>query len=118
MLALDANDVAPNGKKVKKAEAVIVEGEAVNLLEVCVDRKDEATRDVVTGEVLVPAVGAPQTGWRVDRSPQGPGRVRLMIVSVPLWSLRPPTCEPEVWLIIGKAAQRDEGERCDAFAAQ
>ena len=72
VLALDANDVAPNDKVVKEAEAVIVEGEAVNLPEVYVDRKDEATlRDVVTGEVLVPAVGAPQTGWRVDRSPEG-----------------------------------------------
>ena len=59
-------------------------------------------------------------GWRVDRFPQGPGRMRL--VSTPLWSLRPSTCEPELWLIIGKAAQRDEGERYaddrDAFAAQ
>ena len=46
----------------------------------------------------------------------------MRLVSTPLWSLRPPTCEPEVWLIIGKAAQRDEGERYaddrDAFAAQ
>ena len=43
-------------------------------------------------------------------------------MSTPLWSLRLPTCEPELWLIIGKAAQRDEGERYaddrDAFAAQ
>ena len=85
------------------------------------DRKDEATLcDVMTEQVLVPAKGAPQTGWNVDRFPQGPGRMRL--VSTPLWSLRPPTCEPELWLIIGKAAQRNEGERYaddrDAFAAQ
>ena len=95
MLALDADDAAPNDKVVKEAEAVIVEGEAVDLPEVDVDRKDEATlRDVVTEEVLVPAVGAPQTGWRVDRFPQGPGTMRL--VSAPPWSLRPPTYEPEL----------------------
>ena len=121
VLALDADDAAPNDKVVKEAKAVFVEGEAVDLPEVDVDRKDEATlRDVVTEGVLVPAVGAPQTGWHVDRFPQGPGRMRL--VSTPLWSLRPPTCEPELWLIIGKAAQSDEGERYaddrDAFAAQ
>ena len=121
VLALDANDVAPNDKVVKEAEAVVVESEAVDLPEVYDDRKDEATLcDVVTEEVLVPAKGAPQTGWHVGRFPQGPGRLRL--VSTPLWSLRPPTCEPELWLIIGKAAQRNEGERYaddrDAFAAQ
>ena len=121
VLALDANDVAPNDKVVKEAEAVIVEGEAVDLPEVYDDRKDEATLcDVMIEEVLVPAKGAPQTGWHVDRFPQGPGRMRL--VSTPLWSLRHPTCEPELWLIIGKAAQRDEGEKYaddrDALAAQ
>ena len=121
VLALDANNVAPNDKVVKEAEAVIVESEAVDLPEMYDDRKDEATLcDVMTEEVLVPANRAPQTGWHVDRFPQGPGRMRL--VSTPLWSLRPPTCEPELWSIIGKAAQRDEGERYaddrDAFAAQ
>ena len=75
----------------------------------------------MTEEVLVPAAGAPQTGWRVDRFPPGPGRMRF--VSTPLWSLRPPTCEPELWLIIGKAAQREmrakwEADDRDAFAAQ
>ena len=112
VLALDADDAAPNDEVVKEAEAetAIVEGETVDLPEVYDDRKDEATlRDVVTEEKLVPAVGTPQTGWHVDRFPQGPGRMRL--VSTPLWSLRPPTCEPELWLIIGKAAQSDEGER-------
>ena len=99
-----------------------VEGEAVDFPEVDADGKDEATlRDVVTEEVLVPAGRAPQTGWRVDRFPQGPGRMRL--VSTPLWSLRPPTCEPELWLIIGKAAQREmrakwRADDPDAFAAQ
>ena len=54
-------------------------------------------------------VGALATGGVFDRFPQSSGRMRL--VSSPLWSLRPPTCEPELWLIIGKAAQRvDEGE--------
>ena len=83
--------------------------------------KDEATlRDVVIQEVLVPAKRTPQTGWHVDRFPQEQGRMRL--ASTPLWSSRPPACEPELWLITGKAAQRDEGERYaddrDALAAQ
>ena len=121
VLALDADDAAPNDEVVKEAETAIVEGEAVDLPEVYDDRKDEATLcDVMTEQVLVPAKGAPPTGWHVDRFPQGPGRMRL--VSTPLWSLRPPTCEPELWLIIGKAAQRNEGERYaddrDAFATQ
>ena len=86
------------------------------------DRKHEATlRDAVAEEVLVHAVGAPQTGWRVDHFPQGPGRMRL--VSTSLWSLRPPTCEPELWMTIGKAAQREmrakwHADDPDAFAAQ
>ena len=104
-LALDADDGVPNDEVVKEAETAVVEGEAVDLPEVYSDRKDEATlRDVVIEEVLVPAKGAAQTGWHVDRFPQGPGRMRL--VSTPLWSSGPPTCEPELWLIIGKAAQR------------
>ena len=95
VLALDADNVVPNDEVVKEAETVTVEGEAVDFPEVDADGKDEATlRDVVTEEVLVPAGGAPQTGWHVDRFPQGPGRMRL--VSTPQWSLRPPTCEPEL----------------------
>ena len=122
VLTLDANDAAPDDEVVKEAEAVTVEGEAVDLPEVDTDRKHEATlHDVVTEEVLVSAVGAPQTGWRVDRFPQGPGRMRL--VSTPLWSLRAPTCEPELLLIIGKAAQRDvrakwRADDHDEFVAQ
>ena len=44
---------------VKEAEAVAVEGEAVDFPEVDADRKHDATtlRDVVAEEVLVPAVG-------------------------------------------------------------
>ena len=110
MLALDANDVAPDYEVMKEAETVTVEGEAVDLPEVDDDRKDEATLlDVVTEEMSVPTVGASQTGSRVDRSPQGPGRMRL--VSTPPWSLRPPTCEPELWLINGKAAQSEVASR-------
>ena len=106
VLVLDADDDAPDDEVVKEAEAVTVEGQVVDFPEVDADRKDEATlRDVVAEEVLVPARGAPSSGWRVDRFPQGPGRMRL--VSTPLWSLRPPTCEPELWLIIGKPAQRE-----------
>ena len=90
VLALDANDAASDNEVVKEAETAIVEGEAVDLPEVYDDRKDEATLcDVMTEEVLVPAKGAPLAGWRVDRFPHGPGRMRL--VNSPLWSLRPPT---------------------------
>ena len=116
VLALDADDAAPDDEVVMEAEAAAVEVEAV------ADRKDEATlRDAVAEEVLVAVVGAPPTRWRVDRFPQGPGRMRL--VSTPLWSLRPPTCEPEFWLIIGNAAQREmrakwNADDLDAFAAQ
>ena len=66
---------SPSDEVVKEAEAAAVEGEAVDFPEVDADRKDEATlRDVVAEEVLVPAVGAPQTGWRVDRFLRGPAR--------------------------------------------
>ena len=121
LLALDADNVVPNDEVMKEAETAIVEGEAVDLPVVYDCRMDEATLcDVMIEEVLVPAKGAPLTGWRVDRFPQGPGRMRL--VGTPLWSLRPPTCEPELWLIISKAARRDEGEKYaddrDALAAQ
>ena len=104
---------------VNETEAVAVEVEAVDFPEVYDERKDEATRcDVMTEEVLVPVKGAPLTGWRVDRFRQSSGRRPL--VSTPLWSLRYPMCP--LWLIIGKAALRDEGERYaddrDALAAQ
>ena len=118
-MALDADLVVPNDEVVKEAETVTVEGEAVDFPEVDADRKDEATlRDFVAEDVLR---GSTPTGWRVDRFPQGLGRMRL--VSTPLWSLRPPTCEPELWLIIGKAAQREMRAKwqdydLDAFAAQ
>ena len=47
----------------------------------------------------------------------------MRLVSTPLWSLRPPTCESELWLIIGKAAHREmwakwQANDPDAFAAQ
>ena len=122
VLAWDADDAAPDDEVVKEAEDVAVEGKAVDLPEVDADGKDEAAlRDVVAEEVSVPAGGAPQTGWRVDRFPQGPGRMRL--VNTPLWSLRPRTCEPELWLIIGMVAQREmrakwQEDDPDAFAAQ
>ena len=122
VLALDADDAAPHDKVMKEAEAAAVEGEEVDFPEVDADRKDEATlRDAVAEEVLAPAVGAPPTGWRVDRFPQGSARMRL--VSTPPWSFRPPTCEPELWLIIGKPAQREtrakwHSDDPDAFAAK
>ena len=72
VLALDANDAAPNDEVVKEAEAAAVESEAVDVPDVNVDRKDEVTLcDVVTEEVLAPVKGAPLTGWRVDRFPPG-----------------------------------------------
>ena len=56
VLALDADDAAPDDEVVKEAEAAVVEGEAVDFPEVDADRKDEATlRDGVAEEVLVPA---------------------------------------------------------------
>ena len=104
---------------VNETEAMAVEVEAVDFPEVDADRKDATTlRDAVAEEVLVPVVGAPTTRGVFDRFPQSSGRMRL--VSTPLWSLRPPMCP--LWLIIGKAALKDEGERYaddrDAFAAQ
>ena len=58
MLALDADDGAPDDEVVKKAEAVAVEGEAVDFPEVDADGKDEATlRGFVAEEVLVIARG-------------------------------------------------------------
>ena len=99
-------DAAPDDEVVKEAEGADVEGEVVDFPEVDADRKDEATlRDGVAEEVLVPEKGALPTGWRVDRFLQGTGR--MLLVSTPPWSLRPPTCEPELWMIIGKAAQRE-----------
>ena len=78
VLALDANDAASDNEVVKEAETAIVEGDAVDFPEVDFDRKHEATlRDFVAEEVLVPTKGAPLIGWRVDRFPQGPGRMRL-----------------------------------------
>ena len=63
---------------VKEVEAAAVEGEAVDFSEVDADRKDETTlRDAVPEEVLVPARGH----------------------HILPWSLRPPTCEPELWLM-------------------
>ena len=97
VLALDADDVVPNDEVVKEAEAAAVERVSVDFPEVDADRKDEAVlRNAVAEEVLAPAGRAPLTGSR---------RPRMRLVSTPWWSLRPPTCEPELWLIIGKPAQ-------------
>ena len=91
--ALDADDNTPDDEVVKEAEAVIVEGEAVDFPEVDADGKDEATlRDVVTEEVFFRKGST--FDWVLDRFPQDPGRMRLVIT--PLWSLRPPTCAPEL----------------------
>ena len=122
VLALEVDDAANDDEVVKEAEAAAVVRVSVDFPEVDADRKDEAVlRDAVAEEVLAPAGGAPPTGWRVDRFPQGPGRTRL--VSTPPWSLRPPTCEPELWLVISKPAQRAmrsewQADDPDASAAQ
>ena len=109
----------PSDEVENETEAMAVEVEAVDFPEVDADGKDETTlRGVVAEEVVIPVVGAPTTGCVFDRFPQSSGRMRF--VSTPLWSLRYPMCP--LWLITGKAAQRDEGERYaddrDAFAAQ
>ena len=122
VLALDVDDAANDDEVVKEPEAAAVERVSVDFSEVDAFRKDEAVlRDAVAEEVLAPAGRAPPTGWRVDRFPQGPGRVRL--VSTSPWSLRPPSCEPEIWLVIGKPAQRAmraewQADDPDAFAGQ
>ena len=55
VLALDADDAAPNDEVVKEAEAAAVEDEAVDYPEVDADRKEATLRDAVAEEVLVPA---------------------------------------------------------------
>ena len=68
VLALDVDDAVTDDEVVKEAEAAAVERMSVDCPEVDADRKDEALlRDAVAEEVLVPAGGAPPTGWRVDR---------------------------------------------------
>ena len=63
----------------KEAETGAVERVSVDFPEVNADRKDEAVLlDAVAEEVLAPAGGAPPNRWRVDRSPQDPGRTRLV----------------------------------------
>ena len=55
-------------------------------------------------EIAVLGGGKAPPGWRIDRFPSL-GKVRL--VSVPPWSRRPPKCEPEPWIGIGRAAQAE-----------
>ena len=45
------------------------------------------------------------TAWRIDSFDRGARGIRH--VSVPPWSRRPPTIEPEVWLGIGEPARRN-----------
>ena len=92
VLALDADDAVPDDEVVKEAEAAAVEVRPSTFLK-------WIGGDAVAEGVLVPAGRAPPTGWHVDRFLQGPG-------STPPWRLRPPTCEPELWLIIGKPRWR------------
>ena len=49
----------------------------------------------------------PPASWRIDTFREGPrDHPRLRHVSVPPWSLRPPSVLPEEWLRIGRPAQR------------
>ena len=106
---------------VKETEAVSVEGEAIDFPEMDVDGKDEVTlRDVEIEGMLVPSMGAPLTGCRVDRFPQGPGRMRL--VSTPLWSWGLPRVNPSSGWSSARLPRRwgrgGHVDDPDAFAAQ
>ncbi len=98
------------------------DGPAVDFTEVDADRRDEeALQQAAASEVHVAPGGAPPAGWRVDRFPNGAGKVRL--VSTPPWSRRPLSCEPEMWLVIGRAAPNElratwQADDPVAFAAQ
>ena len=64
---------------------------------------------------------APPTGWRVDVFPRANGITRGG--SAPPWSQRPPSVEPEVWLVTGKPVQRQlrdiwKRDDTDGFAQQ
>ena len=76
----------PDDEVMKEAEAAAVEGEAVDFPEVDADRKDEGFSAMLwLKRCWLPQGEHPPTGWRVDRFPQGPGRMRF--VSTPPWSL-------------------------------
>ena len=123
VLALDANDAAPNDEVVKEAETYALwrVRPSTFLSWTLTGRMRRLSAMLRLKRCWFPQREHLQTGWRVDRFQQGPGRMRL--VSTPPWSLRPPTCEPELWLIIGKAAQREmrakwQADDLDALAAQ
>ena len=66
VLTLDADDAASDDEVLKEAEVADAEGEFVDFPELDAYRKKEASlRDAVDEEVLVPAVEALPTGWRV-----------------------------------------------------
>jgi len=74
----------------------------------------------INDEVAIIEGGKAPPGWRIDRF-KCLDKVRL--VSAPPWSRRPPTCEPEVWVSVGRAHQkelRDEWKNKDpsGFQAQ
>ena len=66
--------------------------------EVDADLIDYDKMDAAVQEELQLDGKRPPIGWRIDR-------FRHRLVSVPPWSRRPPTCEPEVWTAIGKHVQ-------------
>ena len=61
-------------------------------------------REAIQPEIAVIEGGKAPPGWRIDRF-KCLDRVRL--VAVPPWSRRPPTIEPEPWIGVGRAHQKE-----------
>ena len=70
-------------------------------------RMRRLSHDAVTVEEAVGSRsgGRPQTGWRVDRFPQEHGQDAPSVSTPTVEFEASYDHEPEVWLIIGKAAQ-------------
>ena len=85
------------------------------------DTKEEAALvEAVRGETVAPGGGAPPVGWRIDKFGLG---AQQRLVSVPPWSRRPPSCEPEEWVGTPRWLQNEMRERWkrdfpDQFAEQ
>ena len=121
VLALDVDDAVTDDEVVKEAGAAAVERVSVDFPGVGADRPTGRMRRLSAMLWL-------KRCWLLQVEHLRPGGVLIAsrraragcaLVSTPPWSLRPPTCEPELRLVIGKS---DEGEwqadDPDAFAAQ
>ena len=64
----------------------------------------ESLAQQVQPEIAIVEGGRAPAGWRMDRFTNGE---RVRVVSTPPWSRRPPTIEPEVWVGVGRAAQKE-----------